>query len=103
MDDIGNFDLITDFEDLSGLTQADPIPMPTENIVRKRKFDDPVSDTQMLENFTNAIPLKTRRQNNWSLSLWQEWATHRNGLDISKSSTFYPVPVRKFSLSIFKK
>ena len=44
MDDIGNFDLITDFEDLSGLTQADPIPMPTENIVRKRKFDDPVSD-----------------------------------------------------------
>ena len=55
MDDFRNFDLLTDFEDLSGLTKADPIPMPTENIVRKRKFDDPVSDSQLVRQFSLSI------------------------------------------------
>ena len=55
MDDFGNFDLLTDFEELNGLTQADPIPMPTENIVRKRKFDDPVSDSQHVRQFSLSI------------------------------------------------
>ena len=39
------------------------------------------------------VPRGTTKANNWAMSVWEQWATHRNTVTETRRDMYYPIPV----------
>lgn len=67
------------------------------------RFAAPVTTEQLRDKHDEAIPKKTRQNNNWAVSLWKEWAANRNQMVVTALEPGSPIPlnvtdVKDFSL-----
>ena len=99
----GNFDLDidlnalfeTDLEDIAlSSTQLMDIPIQQlpEIEAKEGRFADPLTDFDVKQQQKNAIPMKTRKSNNWAVGLWKEWAENRNTKIQTTVEPGYPIP-----------
>ena len=42
-----------------------------------QRFACPVSEEELLEKIGNAVPATTRKSTNWAVTVWDDWAAHR--------------------------
>lgn len=54
-----------------------------------------MSATQVLQRQSDAVPKKTKQNNNWSVStsIWKEWAANHNECPATKSEPGFPIPL----------
>ena len=45
--------------------------------VQKKRFAEPISESEMLEKIKNAIPQSTKRSTAWAANVWQDWLENR--------------------------
>jgi hypothetical protein len=64
------------------------------NAAESLRWASPKSDDRLLSIRQEGVPMKTRKQTNWSLSVWSQWSSYRQENLIENSKRQFPLSAK---------